>query len=460
MLQRIERGGLTGEYPIDYVVGSGNAGFSYLTKIGDRLFQSPISYYARRDIWDMAPGFEKYPAPEFNRSVQTECMWCHADPLRSDDGVVGLPESAIDEHVAISCARCHGPAERHLAEPMSGNIINPAKLPLIERDSVCEQCHLSGEARVLNPGKDFPDFAPGMRLEEVFSTYLYELPAGDADRQALKVISHAEQLRLSACAQASGGRLWCGTCHNPHEDPASSPGFHGAKCLSCHAGTLEAEHASQSKDCVRCHMPRQPVYDGGHSSFTNHRIARRPQADAGRPAPGQLLQAWREPEAALQQRNLGLAHIKAGDAHRSEQHYNEGYRLLAGAYEKFSDDPDVSSALGRMLVLKGAVKPAEAMLEKAVHLQPANATAYLHLAVARRAAEETSGAIEALEAALKTDPYLIPAYQMLAKIHADSGDEESRRRTWQRYLEVFPRSINARAALKSPGRFDYLPGPQ
>ena len=46
-----------------------------------------------------------------------------------------------------------------------------SRLPVEARDSVCEQCHLSGSARVLNPGKGWADFVPGVPLEEVFSVY-------------------------------------------------------------------------------------------------------------------------------------------------------------------------------------------------------------------------------------------------------------------------------------------------
>src|SRR5437867_1103347 len=54
MAQRMERNGLTAQHPIAYVVGSGNHAFGYLVAIGDYLFQSPISYYSQRKVWDMA----------------------------------------------------------------------------------------------------------------------------------------------------------------------------------------------------------------------------------------------------------------------------------------------------------------------------------------------------------------------------------------------------------------------
>ena len=68
--------------------------------------------------------------------------------------------------------------------------------------------------------------------------------------------------------------------------------------------------------------------------------------------------------------------------------------------------------------------------------------------------------IDVVNAALEIDPYVVQAYQMLATIHAERGEEELRRATWRRYLETFPESLNARVALESPGRLDDLPVPQ
>ena len=54
------------------------------------------------------------------------------------------------------------------------------------------------------------------------SVYIHELPADPTVRSSVKVVSHVEQLALSACARKSDGKLWCGTCHDPHRPPAST----------------------------------------------------------------------------------------------------------------------------------------------------------------------------------------------------------------------------------------------
>ncbi|MGH2361814.1 MAG: hypothetical protein ACRDGM_14905, partial [bacterium] len=226
MSHRLTRGGLTAEYPVEYFIGSGNQGHSYLVRIGDYLFQSPASYYARRRIWDVSPGYQRDGAPDFNRPVTVECLFCHAGRALAVSGTLNRYEDPPFAAETIGCDRCHGPPERHFAQPSAGNIVNPRNLKRRARDSICEQCHLAGEARIPNPGRAFQDFSAGHELEEVFSVYI--------GGKGFKVVSHAEQLAQSACARSSGSRMWCGSCHDPHQKPANPRQYFRERCLACH----------------------------------------------------------------------------------------------------------------------------------------------------------------------------------------------------------------------------------
>ena len=270
MIQRVERDGLSAEYPVEYVIGSGNAAFGYLTRIGNNVYQSPVTYYTKRGRWDMAPGFESHPKPDFDRPVLQECLWCHAGRPRPVPFSRNRYVDPVFEAEVISCERCHGPPARHLAKPSTETIINPTKLPPILRDSVCEQCHLSGEQRILNPGKTFGNFQPGMELEEVFSVYVNDYGTATATAGRFKVVSHFEQLKLSRCYQKTGDQMWCGTCHSPHEKPREPASYYRSRCLSCHGEALLGKHAKPAEDCVACHMARRHSHDGGHSAFTDH----------------------------------------------------------------------------------------------------------------------------------------------------------------------------------------------
>jgi len=93
----------------------------------------------------------------------------------------------------------------------------------------------------------------------------------------LKVTSHVENLAQSACKRASGEKLWCATCHDPHTTPApvAKVAYFRGKCLSCHQtdSCRSPAKARQEKQdyCITCHMPRGPT-DIPHFSFTHHRV--------------------------------------------------------------------------------------------------------------------------------------------------------------------------------------------
>lgn len=153
MHQRITRGGVSGDYRIAYVVGSGHRAFGYLVQMGDYLFQSPITYQTQERAWTMAPGYEDNTAPDFNRPVGFECLLCHSGKVQPVKGTRNRYRNPPVTEEGISCERCHGPAAQHVVKPSRANIVNPGRLEPDARDSICEQCHLQGEARILNPGR-------------------------------------------------------------------------------------------------------------------------------------------------------------------------------------------------------------------------------------------------------------------------------------------------------------------
>ena len=159
--QRLESGGDVTNHRIDYVIGSGNHASGYLLDLAGHLFQSPVAYYTSRHTYDLAPGYEGIANPDFTRPVAEGCLFCHSGSALHVPGTSNQYRSPAFSAEGITCERCHGSAEKHLSDPRAGTIINPAKLEPAARDSICEQCHLLGVGRVLNPGKTFSDFRPG-----------------------------------------------------------------------------------------------------------------------------------------------------------------------------------------------------------------------------------------------------------------------------------------------------------
>ena len=414
--QRMERAGEVSEYPVAYVIGSGSHAAGYLIQVGDHLFQSPICYYTNHREYGLAPGFERIGAPDFTRPVGEECVLCHSGRPLYVRGTANQYTRPVFTEEAISCERCHGGSGEHLNRPVAGSIVNPAKLAPAARDSICEQCHLAGVTRVLNPDKSFGDFRPGERLEETFTVYV----RGGA--RTFKVISHAEQLALSACARNSQGRLWCGTCHDPHPRATATLETYSGRCQTCHQGKLPQSHPTGTT-CVSCHMTRRQAQDGGHTVFTDHRITRRPQSDEPG-SPSEDLVVWRDPASALQTRNLALAYVSAGISGRSPAQIVRGYRMLTEVQRAAPSDIGVLRGIGRALLL--GKEPLEALkaFERVLQLMPDNATSEEDAGVACLESGQVEKAATHLELALELDPLQLSAATALQAVYRRQGENE------------------------------------
>jgi hypothetical protein len=415
--QRMERAGEASEYKVAYVIGSGSHASGYLIQAGDHLFQSPVCYYTNRRTYDLAPGYERIFEPDFTRPVGEECVLCHSGrPLHVSGTINRYAQPAFAEE-AISCERCHGVANEHLRRPVPGSIVNPAKLAPAARDSICEQCHLAGVTRIPGPGKAFGDFRPGQPLEETVTVYI----RGDA--RAFKVISHAEQLALSACARNSRGKLWCGTCHDPHPQKPLTSETYDSRCQACHEGKLPKAHPTAT-NCTSCHMTRRQARDGGHTVFTDHRITRLPDASAPDDASSEDIAAWREPAPALQARNLALAYINAGIAGRSPAQMVRGYRMLTEVQRVMPDDIGVLKGIGRALLL--GKHPLEALraFERVLQLEPNNSINEEDVGTAFLESGQVEKAASHLERAMELDPLQLSAATALQEVYRRQGHNE------------------------------------
>ncbi len=420
LYQRMQHDGQNSDYRIDYVIGSGSHASCYLARVGDHLFESPICRYPDRG-YAMAPGYEENPAPGFTRPVTIECLLCHSDkPLPIPGTLNGYRTPAFSEE-AISCDRCHGDSSAHLARPVPGSIVNPAKLRPAERDSVCERCHLAGAIRVLNPGKNLTDFHPGQALESAFTTYVAATPAGV--NAPLRVISQSEQLAQSRCLIANRGRMWCGTCHDPHDAPKDAVAYYRGKCLSCHQQALPAPHPARTSDCTSCHMPRREAEDGGHTAFTDHRIQRRPQPESPA-APIQALRAWREPPAPWRDRNRALAWNYVGIRDSSSAMLSESYRMLLPVEKAFPNDPDVLAALGNALLNRNQPSDAARIFERALSSRRDDPSLEDDAGNAYLKAGDKPSAARHFEKALALDPLLLPDIEALLQIYREAGDRD------------------------------------
>jgi hypothetical protein len=283
------------EAEVKYALGSGSRGISYLVEHDGRLFESPISWYTQKKLWELSPGYEVGNL-HFNRPIDPHCLFCHSNYARAVELSVNTYKEPIFLGHAIGCERCHGPGELHVRgqEVVSGRdltIVNPRNLSPSLRGAVCEQCHIVGDQTVDRLGHKPFDYRPGLPLIAFQAVYR------GVNELGTKAVGHVEQMKLSRCYRASKDRLGCTSCHDPHKVPAAGEriAFFRDRCLECHesAGCKlpRAARLAQSREdsCVHCHMPKTTTFDVVHVATTDHRILKSPAsalAEPDRPSGG------------------------------------------------------------------------------------------------------------------------------------------------------------------------------
>ena len=314
-----------GRRRLEYFVGSGAAARSYLLSYEGFLYEAPVAYYSSSASWKPAPGYAPLVYPYLTRPILPGCLGCHASGIQRIPGTQNAYASPPFQEGGVACERCHGPGSDHIAtgKPM----LNPARLAAPQRDSICEQCHLSGEIRVAKSGKDDLAFRPGDRLADDLTVFVRS-----GSPSPVRVTSHAEDLAQSACKRANPEKLWCGTCHDPHSVPAAQDkaAYFRGKCLSCHQTSdcraSQPTRLANGDNCVACHMPRNPPTDIEHVVFTDHAIRRRARPPGGSlPADADLVPFG---GGAASPRDLGLAYAMVGLREQNPVYLERAFHLL------------------------------------------------------------------------------------------------------------------------------------
>jgi hypothetical protein len=417
---------MSGRRPLDFFIGSGAAGRSYLVAAGGFLFQAPVSWYAQQRRWDISPGFDGYETLNLSRPIEVACLKCHASRVQPRAATQnGYAETPFLEG-GIACERCHGQGAAHAAGK-TAEIVNPAKLGSRERDAVCAECHLTGQARVEKRDGTLVAFVWASAAESGFT-----------------VTSHYEKLWQSRCKKAAGDRLWCGTCHDPHAPPAASrrSQHFRQKCLECHPAAHERQRDRQ--DCIRCHMPAGPVLDVAHTVYTDHSI---PRAAAGKRTvrlDRRLVPFW---GGAAEPRELGLAYLEVAHREGNPSDLDRAFELLRQARAKGDDDPPLLTRLAFLYDRAGDPQQSAELYERALREDGGQVDAAVNLGsmLARRG--QWQGAIELWQAALAANPGAEAAQINLALAHLTRGRREEARAAVRRALEFNPDLPAARKLL-------------
>ena len=291
-----------GTHQVQWVVGSGQFGKSYLTKDGTHWLQMPLTHYTEHGRYEMSPGSDIAKPMDFTRQITDQCLFCHAGSVRRKQN---NPYDFEIVEAAIGCERCHGPGQEHVNIHTSDHamgpgaaatarsnpdhrdgrietdqIVHPRKLSRSRSDAICAQCHLLGTFSITDAAGNLWDFRPGQTLEAFRTDFVVSDPTDGVSTEDF--LGHHTQMMVSEC-YLSNDSLRCISCHNPHQTHGGGGisvndrlRHRRQMCLQCHqdADCTEAMPVRfvQQDQCHQCHMPKSDS-EVPHASVTNHRIA-------------------------------------------------------------------------------------------------------------------------------------------------------------------------------------------
>ncbi len=410
---------LHGERRLEYFIGSGKHGRTYLYQVDGTWFEIPINYYTRRQAWGMAPAFDKATTMPADLPADPGCLRCHTTGVAS-------PTAGSRSHYpgrpfaqyGIGCSSCHGDPTAHLAANGHGPIVNPGKLDPSRRDSACLSCHLEGDAVVFRAGKSLARFQPGEDLSAIAVYFVRASAAGGGGRAS----SQYEGLLRSACKRAAGDRLTCTSCHDPHSSPTEveKVSYYRAKCLACHSSpAMATAHHPEQPDCASCHMPARATTDISHEQSVDHDIERIPASlEAAAPRTGEKLLAvggW-----SASDRELGLAYGQMagrGDRQAGER----ALALLVRAEAAGADDPALHAQLGFLRQVSGDRDAARSEYLLTLKENPFDPLALSNLAVLDATGGSVADATALLDRLITADPTQTRAGLNLAFIECRLG---------------------------------------
>jgi tetratricopeptide (TPR) repeat protein len=427
--------------PVEFAVGSGVRGRSYLINRNGYLFQSPISWFTQQQAWDLSPVFASFYPPE--RVVEVSCLFCHANQVEPVPQTRNHYRTPLFRGHAIGCERCHGPGELHVQARGRGDdvadtddtIVNPRRLSPVLREAVCQQCHLQGEQRFPRQGKQAFDYRPGLPLHAFLAVFVRapEFAAGQ------RAVGQVEQMHQSRCFRASKRQLGCISCHDPHVLPTAEErvAHYRSSCFGCHreqsCALALAERRKQNREdsCIACHMPRLATADIAHTAITDHRILRRAE-EAGPSSPGpRTPQPGEIPIINFYQgeldahdpgltRDLGMAlsHLTRKPGPLRQQVSPVAVSLLEKALSASPGDEGAREALGWALAVQGRTAEALAAYETVLSTLPKRELTLTLAATLAEHQNDPDKAAAYLRRAVQVSPWIWDYRYHLAKLLA------------------------------------------
>jgi hypothetical protein len=257
---------------LDWVMGAGLMGRTFLYQIDGQWYQSQLTYYTALSALDITTGLP----PDISNAPATHLTSALGQPLSPDDtrrcfnchtvhSTTSQGFNPLHAEAGLGCEACHGPGLAHATQmsanpgphPNLSNIFNPAKLSPVDSNDFCGACHRS-----------FADASQSIAQVQASSTAIvrfqpYRLEESRCWRESLQTQGAQE--------------VTCVACHNPHQPLDKNLASYDKHCLQCHSGsTSTTTHSANvcpkaTSQCVTCHMPKVNV-PSMHGDFTDHYI--------------------------------------------------------------------------------------------------------------------------------------------------------------------------------------------
>ncbi len=418
-----------------YVLGSGEQALAFLLDRDGYLFESPITWYSKEGKWDLSPGYERDNL-HFERFAKPACLFCHSNRFDHVEGTENRYREPIFRGHAIGCERCHGPGELHVKRPetLDGeapNIVNPSGLESSLRESVCQQCHLQGDIRVVREGRSLDEFRPGLPLSRFESVFVKAATVGKS-----RFFGQVEQMHDSRCFRESRGEMGCISCHDPHTlpPPEEKVAYYRGRCLECHAKkgcslpVEERRTRSRDDNCIECHMPRSSNAQVPHTATTLHLI----------------------PRFADREDSTTDPPLRAGGDGVPLVHFHRDV-LEPGERAEVARDLAIALTLKSQAILgmsaAGVSRMALPLLEASLAARPDDAPAWGAKGSALWSLHRREESLAAYQTALEKSPDREETLVAVATRAAQSGRRKEALASWRRAIEINPWRADYHQAL-------------
>jgi len=219
---------------------------------------------------------DAYPHDNEQLPTSRACDGCHFTGFMST-------EKRVD--TGIACESCHGPASKHVENPVSKVYLASLSDP-VRQNEVCLQCHMRNRdkrmedvnmSEIYGDARDYPfGYEAGKPLSE------FKMVAPFAGKETKEFYANGmgkkNRMQGNEFVHSMKGKhgVTCINCHNPHTlEPTAEKNTGNQLCMSCHTfgsiigphqGSLEKhtrhKEGSTGSLCVECHMPKVGKHTG------------------------------------------------------------------------------------------------------------------------------------------------------------------------------------------------------